>query len=60
MKKIMILGGGENQLPLILAAKKRGYFIFDTDNLHKLNLYHKEITPDVLLFDFDRQNQGRI
>ena len=35
--------------------EKRGYFIFDTDNLHKLNLYHKEITPDVLLFDFDRK-----
>ena len=35
--------------------EKRGYYIFDTDNLHKLTLYHKEITPDVLLFDFDRK-----
>lgn len=34
--------------------KKRGYYIFNTDNLYKLNLYHKEITPDVLLFDFDK------
>lgn len=31
-----------------------GYFIFDTDNLHKFTLYHKEITPDVILFDFAR------
>ena len=34
--------------------KERGYFLFDTDNLHKFTLYHKEITPNVLLFDFDR------
>jgi biotin carboxylase len=27
MKKIMILGGAENQLPLILSAKKLGYYI---------------------------------
>jgi response regulator RpfG family c-di-GMP phosphodiesterase len=30
-----------------------GYFLFDTDNLHKFTLYNKEITPDVILFDFD-------
>lgn len=34
--------------------EERGYFLFDTDNLHKFTLYHKEITPNVLLFDFDR------
>lgn len=34
--------------------QQRGYFLFDTDNLHKFSLYHKEITPNVLLFDFDR------
>lgn len=34
--------------------KERGYFLFDTDNLHKFTLYHKEITPNVLLFDFAR------
>ena len=33
--------------------EKQGYFLFDTDNLHKFSLYHKEITPNVLLFDFD-------
>lgn len=35
--------------------KEMGYFLFDTDNLHKFSLYHKEITPHVLLFDFDRK-----
>lgn len=35
--------------------EKMGYFLFDTDNLHKFTLYHKEITPNVILFDFDRQ-----
>jgi len=35
--------------------KERGYFLFDTDNLHQFTLYHKEITPNVLLFDFDRK-----
>lgn len=34
---------------------ERGYFLFDTDNLHQFTLYHKEITPHVMLFDFDRQ-----
>ena len=34
---------------------ERGYFLFDTDNLHQLTLYHKEITPNVLLFDFERK-----
>ena len=34
--------------------KERGYFLFDTDNLHKFSLYHKEIIPNVLLFDFAR------
>lgn len=34
--------------------EERGYFLFDTDNLHKFTLYHKEITPNVLLFDFER------
>ena len=34
---------------------ERGYFLFDTDNLHQFTLYHKEITPNVLLFDFDRK-----
>ncbi len=33
--------------------EKTGYYLFDTDNLHKFSLYHKEMTPDVLLFDFD-------
>ena len=32
--------------------EKQGYFLFDTDNLHKFSLYHKEVTPNVLLFDF--------
>ncbi|MBR5598594.1 MAG: hypothetical protein IKW39_00990 [Alphaproteobacteria bacterium] len=36
--------------------KKRGYYVFDTNNLYKLSLYNKEITPDVLLFDFDRHS----
>lgn len=35
--------------------EERGYFLFDTDNLHQFTLYHKEITPNVLLFDFDRK-----
>jgi response regulator RpfG family c-di-GMP phosphodiesterase len=35
--------------------EQKGYFIFDTDNLHKFTLYHKEITPDVLIFDFDNK-----
>lgn len=34
--------------------EQMGYFLFDTDNLHKFTLYHKEITPDVLLFDFEK------
>lgn len=33
--------------------EKMGYFLFDTDNLHKFSLYNKEMTPNVLLFDFD-------
>ena len=33
--------------------EKMGYFLFDTDNLHKFTLYNKEINPDVILFDFD-------
>ena len=32
--------------------EKMGYFLFDTDNLYKFSLYNKEITPDVILFDF--------
>lgn len=32
--------------------EKMGYFLFDTDNLHKFTLYHKEITPNIMLFDF--------
>lgn len=32
-----------------------GYFLFDTDNLHKFTLYHKEIMPDILLFDFAKE-----
>ena len=35
--------------------EKMGYFLFDTDNLHKFTLYHKEITPNVLLIDFERK-----
>ena len=35
--------------------KEMGYFLFDTDNLHKFTLYNKEITPDVILFDFDNK-----
>ena len=35
--------------------EERGYFLFDTDNLHQFTLYHKEITPNVILFDFDRK-----
>jgi len=34
--------------------KEMGYYTFDTDNLHKFSLYNKEITPDVLLFDFEK------
>ena len=33
---------------------QNGYFIFDTSNLYKFSLYNKEISPDVILFDFDR------
>lgn len=33
--------------------EEMGYYLFDTDNLHKFTLYNKEITPDVILFDFD-------
>ena len=29
-----------------------GYFLFDTDNLHKFTFYHKEIIPHIMLFDF--------
>lgn len=32
--------------------KQQGYFLFDTDNLHRFGLYNKEVTPDVLVFDF--------
>lgn len=32
--------------------QKMGYYIFDTDNLYKFSLYNKELTPDVILFDF--------
>ncbi len=32
--------------------EKMGYFLFDTDNLHKFTLYNKEIIPNVILFDF--------
>lgn len=35
--------------------EKNGYFLFDTDNLHKFSLYNREITPDVLLFDFEKR-----
>ena len=35
--------------------EKMGYYLFDTDNLHKFTMYHKEISPNVLLFDFDRK-----
>ena len=35
--------------------EERGYFLFDTDNLHKFTMYHKEILPQVMLFDFDRK-----
>jgi len=35
--------------------EERGYFLFDTNNLHQFSLYHKEIAPNVMLFDFDRQ-----
>ncbi len=35
--------------------KQQGFFVFDTDNLHKLTLYNKEITPDVLLLDFEHK-----
>lgn len=35
--------------------EERGYFLFDTDNLHKFTMYHKEIMPNVMLFDFDRR-----
>lgn len=34
--------------------EERGYFLFDTDNLHKFTMYHKEIVPNVMLFDFDK------
>lgn len=32
--------------------EKLGYFLFDTDNLYKFTLYNKEITPNIMLFDF--------
>lgn len=38
--------------PYQSALKQMGYYLFDTDNLHKFNLYNKEITPDVILLDF--------
>lgn len=36
MKKIMILGGGENQLPLIQTAKELGYYIIVCDMREEL------------------------
>lgn len=35
--------------------EERGYFLFDTDNLHKFTMYNKEVIPNVMLFDFDRK-----
>ena len=32
MKKIMILGGGDNQLPLIQSAKSLGYYVIVCDS----------------------------
>lgn len=32
--------------------EKLGYYLFDTDNLYKFTLYNKEITPNIILFDF--------
>ncbi len=32
--------------------EKIGYFLLDTDNLHKFTLYNKEIIPNIMLFDF--------
>lgn len=46
----------ENKYIYHQELEKRGYYIFDTDNLYKFNLYNKEITPNVLLFDFDSKS----
>lgn len=43
MKKIMILGGGPNQIPLIKAAKKNGYYVVLCD--------YSEKAPGVALAD---------
>ena len=43
MKKIMILGGSENQLPLIKSSKKLGYYVIVIDSRHD--------APVVLLAD---------
>lgn len=42
-----------NQTTYHQELQQRGYYVFDTDNLYKFSLYHKELTPDVLIFDFD-------
>ena len=43
MKKLMILGGGPNQIPLIEAAKKNGYYVVLCD--------YSEAAPGVALAD---------
>lgn len=43
MKKLMILGGGPNQIPLIKAAKKNGYHVIVCD--------YSESAPGVELAD---------
>ena len=43
MKKLMILGGGPNQIPLIKAAKKNGYYVIVCD--------YSETAPGVALAD---------
>lgn len=43
MKKLMILGGGPNQIPLIKAAKKNGYYVVLCD--------YSETAPGVALAD---------
>ena len=43
MKRLMILGGGPNQIPLIEAAKKNGYYVVLCD--------YSETAPGVVLAD---------
>ena len=44
----------QNQNVYLKNLENKGYFIFNTNNIYKFNLYSNEITPNILLFDFDK------